>query len=158
MPKTNKNIMSTSKINDLTQHPPRSPRSRLGGFVILPRILDKARAKAAGKNGEYNYPGPLDKRFFEFVKIDPDALYAEVQTGKGDGEILAWIHQHAGHKPAPWEIAQWSAYNEVRVADSVQAKERVLKAVTALAPNRTDILTGFDLLELDDYVSFGGKA
>jgi len=33
----------------------------------------------------------------------------------------------------------------------------VLSAVTKLAPKRTDILTGFDLLELDDYVSFGGK-
>ena len=33
---------------DLTQHPPRSPRVRLGGFVHLPRLLDKARAFAAG--------------------------------------------------------------------------------------------------------------
>ncbi len=150
--------MSTININDLIQHSPRSPRSRLGGFVILPRSLDKARAKAVGKLGEYVYPGPLDKRFLEFVKIDPEDLYAEVQTGKGDGEILEWIQQNAAYKPAPWEIAQWSAYNEARVPDSIQAKERVLSAVTKLAPKRADILTGFDLLELDDYVSFGGKA
>jgi hypothetical protein len=26
------------------------------------------------------------------------------------------------------------------------------------APKRTDIVTWFDLLDLDDYVSFGGKA
>jgi hypothetical protein len=130
----------------------------LGGYVILPRTLDKARAKAAGKIGEYIYPGPLDKRLFEFVKIDADALYAEAQTGKGDGEILEWLNQHAGYKPTPWEIAQWSAHNAARVADTIQAKERVLNAVKKLAPNRSDILTGFDLLELDDYVSFGGKA
>ena len=84
--------------------------------------------------------------------------YAEVQTGKGDGEILEWINQNAGHQPAPWEITQWSAHNEARAADSVQAKERVLNAIKKLAPNRSDILTGFDLLELDDYISFGGKA
>jgi hypothetical protein len=149
--------MSTTTLNNLTQHAPRSPRSRLGGYVILPRSLDKARAKAAGNNGEYIFPGPLDKRFFEFVKIDPEVLYAEVQTGKGDGEILEWINQNAGHKPTPWEVSQWSAYNEARSPDSVQAKERVLNAVKKLAPNRTDILTSFDLLELDDYVSFGGK-
>jgi len=149
--------MSTNNVNDLTQRPPRSPRARLGGYVILPRILDKARAKAAGKNGEYDYPGHLDQRFFEFVKIDPEALLAEVKTGTGDGEILEWIQRNAGRQPAPWEIAQWSAYNEARVADGIQAKERVLKAVTKLAPNRADILTGFDLLDLDDYVSFGGK-
>jgi hypothetical protein len=33
-------------------------RSRLGGFVLLPRILDKGRATLAGKNGEYNYNSP----------------------------------------------------------------------------------------------------
>ena len=141
-----------SNINDLTQHPPRSPRSRLGGYVILPRVLDKARAKAEGKNGDYVYPGPLDKRFFEFVKVDPEALYAEVQSGKGDGEILEWI------KATPWEIQQWSVFNEAKVPDSIQAKERSLNAITKIAPHRTDILTGFDALELDDFVSFGGKA
>jgi hypothetical protein len=149
--------MSTSNINDLTQHPPRSPRTRLGGYVILPRTLDKARAKAAGTLGEYVYPGPLDKHFFEFVKIDPEALYAEVQTGKGDGAILAWIQQQAGHKATTWEILQWSAHNEARVANTVQARERSLNNLKQLAPERTDIFTGFDFLELDDYVSFGGK-
>ena len=33
---------------DLTQRPPRSPRVRLGGYTILPRLLDKARATIAG--------------------------------------------------------------------------------------------------------------
>ena len=32
---------------DLSQHPPRSPRTRLGGYAHLPRLLDKARAHAA---------------------------------------------------------------------------------------------------------------
>jgi hypothetical protein len=149
--------MSINTINDLTQHAPRSPRSRLGGYVILPRILDKARAKAEGKNGEYNFPGHLDKRFFDFVKINPEALYVEITAGKGDGEILEWINENAGYKPTPWEINQWSAYNEARTPDSVQAKERTLNNIKKLAPNRTDILTGFDSLELDDFVSFGGK-
>jgi hypothetical protein len=88
----------------------------------------------------------------------PDALYGEIKAGKGDWEILEWILQNAGHKPAPWEITQWSAHQEARSADSVQAKERVLKEVTRLNKDRTDILTGFDLLDLDDHVTFGGKA
>ncbi|HKS37360.1 MAG TPA: DUF5069 domain-containing protein, partial [Verrucomicrobiae bacterium] len=32
---------------DLTQRPPRSPRSRLGGYSLLPRMLDKGRATLA---------------------------------------------------------------------------------------------------------------
>ncbi len=42
---------------DLTQRPPRSPRVRLGGYVILPRMLDKGRAALAGKLGEYHFAG-----------------------------------------------------------------------------------------------------
>jgi hypothetical protein len=143
---------------DLTQRPPRSPRVRIGGFVILARALDKGRAKVAGKLGEYHFACPLDKRFLDFVKIDPDALYGEIKAGKGDWEILEWILQNAGHKPTPWEITQWSAHQEVRVPDSIQAKERNLKEVTRINKERTDILTGFDLLDLDDHVTFGGKA
>ena len=81
----------------------------------------------------------------------------EVKTGKGDGEMLDWVLQHAGRPLDPWDIQQWSAYSETRTADTIQAKERVLKNVTAMAPHRADILTGFDLLDLDDYFSFGGK-
>src|SRR5438105_4591635 len=46
---------------DLTQRPPRSPKSRLGGYALLPRMLDKGRATIAGKNGEYHYDCPLDQ-------------------------------------------------------------------------------------------------
>lgn len=143
---------------DLNQRPPRSPRLRLGGFVILPRALDKGRAKLAGTIGEYHFNCPLDKRFLSFVRIDGEALLAELATGKGDGEILAWILEHAGHKPTPWEIAQWSAHQEASGPDTLQAKERFTKQLAEQAPARNDIHTGFDRLDLDDYLTFGGKA
>ena len=76
---------------DLTQHPPRSPRVRLGGYVILPRCLDKGRATIAGKNGEYHFACPMDMRFLDYVGIDPEALKKELGTGKSDSEILEWI-------------------------------------------------------------------
>ena len=73
---------------DLTKRPPRSPRVRLGGYVLLPRMIDKGRADIAGKTGEYHYNCPLDQRFVEFVGIDPAALREQLASGKGDGEIL----------------------------------------------------------------------
>jgi hypothetical protein len=143
---------------DLTQRPPRSPRVRIGGFAILARIFDKGRAKAVGKLGDYHYACALDKRFLEFVKIDPDALFEQIKAGKGDWELLEWILANAGHKPTPWEINQWSTYQENRTPDSVQGKERALNELIRLNKQRTDVLTGFDLLDLDDHVSYGGKA
>ncbi len=151
--------MSTTTIYtiDLTQRPPRSPRVRIGGFVILARAIDKGRAQAAGKAGEYHYACPLDKRLFEFLKIDPDIIFGEIKAGKGDWEILDFILKNAGHKPTAWEITQWSSTQEARSPDSVQAKERALKEIIRINKDRTDILTGFDLLDLDDHFTFGGK-
>jgi hypothetical protein len=34
---------------------------RLGGFALLPRMLDKCRATIAGKQGEYHYNCPNDQ-------------------------------------------------------------------------------------------------
>ena len=150
--------MSTITGLDLTQRPPRSPRVKLGGFVILPRAIDKGRAKAVGKAGEYHYNCPLDKGFFDFVKVDGEAVYEQIQAGLGDWAILQWILKNAGHQPTLWEIAQWSNFVENRAFDTVQRKERVLKAVTEINKERSDILTSFDLLDLDDHVTFGGLA
>lgn len=143
---------------DLTVRPPRSPRVRLGGFVILPRLIDKARATLAGKNGEYIYNSGLDKRFFSFVKIDADAFLEQVATGAGDGALLAWITANSDHKPADYEIAHWSAFQGERTATTLKAREHYVKQHAALAPERADVATGFDFLDLDDHVSFGGKA
>ena len=85
--------MAMKNGTDLTKHPPRSPRVRLGGYATLPRMLDKGRATIAGKHGEYHYACPLDQRFLQFTGIDPEALKKELATGKGDGEILEWIEK-----------------------------------------------------------------
>jgi hypothetical protein len=143
---------------DLTRQPPRSPRVRLGGYVILPRCLDKGRAALAGKCGEYKYACPLDQRFFEFVGIDPEALKRELAAGKGDGEILVWIGAQAKHPRTPPEIAAWSAWQEQRAPDNPDSRAYFNGEHMRIAPTRTDITNWFDLLDLDDYASFGGKA
>ena len=91
----------TLKNPDLTKHPPRSPRVRMGGYVILARMLDKGRATIAGKNGEYKYACPLDQRFLQFTGIDPDELRKQLKAGKSDGEILGWITANSSTKPGP---------------------------------------------------------
>ena len=68
---------------NLTQRPPRSPRVRLGGYVILARVLDKGRAELAGTAGEYKFNNPMDRHWFRFTGITPEALKAELAAGKG---------------------------------------------------------------------------
>jgi hypothetical protein len=122
-------------------------------------MLDKGRATLAGRNGEYHYNCPLDQHIINFIGIDPEALLAELKTGKGDGEILDWINKSAKHPRAPWEIQQWSDYHDRRGPDSdAETFQFFSEYVGNLTKTREDVKTWADALELDDYVSFGGKA
>ncbi|NBV86080.1 MAG: DUF5069 domain-containing protein [Verrucomicrobia bacterium] len=142
---------------DLTKRPPRSMRARLGGFIILPRMLDKGRAEIAGTGGEYHYNCPLDAHFLNFVGIDPAALREQLALGKGDGEILLWIKEHATHKRTPWEIEHWSSHFEHRAPASVEQRDFFHQMHKELAAHRDDMASWADMLDLDDYVTFGGK-
>jgi hypothetical protein len=153
--------MSKSKIDapDLTQRPPRSLRCRLGGYAALPRMLAKGRATIVGKNGEYHFDCPLDKRVLDFLGLEAKALKTQLAAGKGDGEILEWINAHAKHKRTEWEIEQWSSYLEKRGPTSdAETLGFFAGMIGKISKTREDIKTWADLLDLDDYVSFGGKA
>lgn len=90
---------------DLTKAPPRSPRVRLGGFVILPRLLDKGRATIAAKNGDYVFNCPMDRRFFDFVGTNANTLMNQLSCGKSDGQVLAWLLKSATHRQSAHESA-----------------------------------------------------
>lgn len=143
---------------DLTLRPPRSGRVRLGGFVLLPRMLDKCRAELAGKNGDYHYNCPMDQHFFRFTGLEAKPLKAKVAKGFGDGEMLLWVQEHAVPSRDPWEVAQWSAFQEARAPSDNESREFFSEQVAkARGASREDIATWFDYLDFDDYVSFGGK-
>jgi hypothetical protein len=143
---------------DLTKQPPRSPRVRLGGYVILPRMLDKGRATIADKEGEYHYACPMDQRFLAFAGIDSEALKQQLAAGKGDWEILEWINANSITKPKQTDILAWSAMQERRVPADPESRAYFNELHSKVAQHREDIETWFDLLDLDDYVSFGGNA
>ena len=144
---------------DLTKRAPRSPRVRLGGYVILARMLDKGRAEIAGTQGDFHYNCPLDQHFTRFAGIDADALKEQLRAGKGDGEILAWIEETSTNKRGAWEIQQWSTYQDNRGPDGdVDTLQFFMKLVSASSTTRSDVNTWFAMLDLDDHVSYGGQA
>ena len=69
---------------DLRKGCPRSPREKLGGYVIAARCVDKCRAfllGIIGINGEYNYwPCSLASQWFSFTGITPDQFKGVVAT------------------------------------------------------------------------------
>ena len=141
---------------DLTQHPPRSVRVRLGGYVHLARLLDKARAVLAGKGAEYHYNCPLDQRFFAFTSINQEDMLAAIKSGKTDVEILAWVNEKA--KRQPHEIVTWSAWMEQNGPGGDEGHEWIAGVIKGHKSEREDIRSFADLLDFDDYLSYGGKA
>jgi hypothetical protein len=122
-------------------------------------MLDKGRATLAGQAGEYKYDSGMDQHWLRFTGIEAAALKDKLAQGLGDGEILAWVQENAAHKPQPWEIQQWSSYFSERGPDSdAETLEFFAERLGKFSKARDDIKTWFDLLDLDDFVSFGGKA
>ncbi|MCH6258170.1 DUF5069 domain-containing protein [Puniceicoccaceae bacterium K14] len=144
---------------DLTKRPPRSLRVELGGFAILPRLLDKCRATLASTNGEYHFNCPLDQLFLQFVGLNPEALQEQVATGKNDGEMLEWVQKNSSIKRGVWEIDAWTEYQGRRSPHpNTDLFEYYVSTLKEIGPSRTDTQSWAELLDLDDYCSFGGAA
>jgi hypothetical protein len=158
---TNPSGASAGAVNlsapNLQRHPPRSPRTRLGGFAHFPRLIDKARAVAAGTQGDFHYNCPIDQHFFGFTGINPEAFMEEVKAGRSDSELLAYAMAHLDPSRSASEIAGWTRWIEELPPTSPDARGFFNDVHRKNAPQRTDIASWFDWLELDDFVSYGGK-
>jgi hypothetical protein len=69
------------------------------------------------------------------------------------------VQANAKNKRQPWEITAWSEYHLRRGPDSdVETLVDFSNEVKKWNPLREDINTWFDLMDVDDYCTFGGKA
>ena len=101
----------------------------------------------------------MDRHFFNFVGLDHESLKQELAKGGGDGEVLAWVQENAKFKREPWEILAWSEWFTKRAPDSdAETISEFAEMMAKFSKKREDVYTWFDLLDLDDYCSFGGKA
>ena len=97
-----------SLAKDLTKEAPRSPRNRLGGYVILARMTDKGRATLAGTMGEYHFACPLDRMLFGFKEIQAEEVKKLLASGATDEQVVYWFSEH-GTQKGDDEIQAWSA-------------------------------------------------
>ena len=140
---------------DLRSHYPRSVREKLAGYVHLARMIDKCRAVLAGMQGEYIYPCPMDKRLLEFVGITPEQ-FTEAVDGRpdearerSDDAIVEWFRKTAEPHIAA-EIERWNEMMLTRGPDTEEKWAYFKKQRDAIDPNRTDITSWADLLDLDE--------
>ena len=130
---------------------PRSPYDRLGGYVHLPRLIDKAKLHRKGLLKGYNYKTVgFDKHLLAFLKLNPDAFEEAANRLDDDGAILEWIKKN-GAKHSEEEIEQWNQAMVSRHPDSAVKKARFLHFLREVGgADRDDIRTYFDLIEFDE--------
>jgi len=102
--------MSTStkiQAKDLTKEAATSPRHRTGGYAILARMADKARADIAGTIGDYHTNCPLDRMLLDWKGVDYAGVRKALEEGATDEEIARNLDTH-GTRKSPEEIRAWS--------------------------------------------------
>ena len=70
---------------------PRRGRERMGDFLWLARVFDKARAAARGTIHDYIYPCPMDLGVFERWGITASEFDEAIKTNGSDDSILMWL-------------------------------------------------------------------
>ena len=97
---------------DLTKEAPASPASRVGGYVILARLADKARAEfLGGKIGGYHTNCPLDLALLNWKGVAYDDIKKEIVGGADNEALAAYLDAH-GQPKTREEITAFSDYME----------------------------------------------
>lgn len=137
---------------DLRVQPPRSPREKLAGYVILGRSVDKCRAFLLGINGEYNYqPCSLAAQFFTFTGITAEQLKELVATGATDAEVAEWVTRQPGHKTAI-EIIRWNnTLRDMRLSEMDDHAQEYLEEYMDLhLPSDKPVYRWFDVYDIEE--------
>jgi len=135
---------------DLRTSYPRSVKEKVGGVVMLARTIDKAKAEANGTIGEYNYDCPMDQGVFEFLGIDARQFLEVVKNAKNDADIEAYAKPFIAKK-SPEEIERFNAgFLSHKPEPGSDSESYFLELRKSVAPDRTDVTTWADVLDLDE--------
>lgn len=133
---------------DLTKEYPRSVRDKVLGVVQLARTIDKGKAAAYGDIGEYNYDCPMDKAVFGFLGLDGGQLLEAIKNAKSDADIEAYLKPFVAKKSSA-EIETWN-HEWLNRKPQGEGLEFFTTLRNQVAPERTDVNTWADLLDLDE--------
>ncbi|MBV8246727.1 MAG: DUF5069 domain-containing protein [Candidatus Eremiobacteraeota bacterium] len=135
---------------DLTKRPPRSPKEQLDGLALLPRTIDKLRAKLPGGNiGAYKIQG-MSSALLDFLGVTEEDLQGAVARAKSDEDVVAWLRDRVNTGRYPEITKKLSERNieHVQDRDDLERRYPILK-------RRPDIYYLMDMLEADDEELFG---
>jgi hypothetical protein len=133
---------------DLTKTAPRSVSETMLGIVQLARTTDKAKAVAHGRVGEYRYACSMDQGLFEYLDMNPKEFLNIVRDAENDSEIEAYALRFVARKDSSSiEAFNQKWLSEMPIGESLKHFQELR---TKIAPNRTDVMSWPDLLDLEE--------
>jgi hypothetical protein len=131
---------------------PASVHEKYLGIVQLARTIDKAKMVANGTIGENKYDCSMDQALFTEFGIDAKKLSAVVSdAAKNDSHranVEAYVKPLVQKKSAQ-EIERFN-HDTVTRKPTGEGLEHFQKLRTRIAPDRTDVTSWADLLDLEE--------
>ena len=90
--------------------------AELDGYVWLPRMIDKGRAKLADTLGDAVHPCPVDQTCLTRLRVSPEAFLAVLAEAKTDADVLA------GLRELGIPSADEARFDPIAVEDELQAQ------------------------------------
>ncbi len=136
---------------DLTTQHPRSANEMMAGLVSLARMTDKARASIDGTLGDYHFDCPHDAPLLAFLGVSAPDFAQHVRDLQSDEKIEAWVRDDLLKSKTPAQIAEFNESRSAWRPDAGSPSAEYFEGLrTQVAPGRSDIVTWFDVLDLDE--------
>jgi len=116
--------------------------------MMLPRIIDKARAYSSNMLGEYIFPCPLDKIILEFLDTDHNE-FANKAKNLSEKEMSLWINEKCINRSEDDK----DHVNEKllgRKPDTPESLHRFNEIRNKINPINKNVSTWIDLIELEE--------
>jgi Domain of unknown function (DUF5069) len=144
---------STMTPLDLTKKPPRSPREHLAGLVMLPRMIDIARARLpGGEIGDYQIGRGISGVVLKHFRLTADEFVGIVAQAADDDEVVSRLPARPGQADHSKLSSRLQGLTVADVPDDLRPEFQAFYGKN-LPANRLVL----DVLDEDDARSFPRK-
>src|ERR1043165_6667586 len=132
---------------------PRSCRESMGGWIHLPRYIDKIRLHLAGKlHADYqpNFGKGFDERWLKAAGVTHEQMVEVVRNSITDGQVADWVRQNVKRPDAEKRAHAEGMLNYPAPGDAAMEERLRLRKANAGMGNRDDIRTFVDFIDADE--------
>jgi hypothetical protein len=132
---------------------PRSPRETMGGWMHLPRYLDKIRLHLAGKlHPDYqpNFGKGFDGAWLKAAGVTHEQMIEVVKDSVTDGEVADWVRQNVTKSDADKRAHAEAMAHYPKPGDTAMEDRLKQRKEAAGLGHRDDLKTYIDFIDADE--------